>query len=96
MSEPGFGPMDSLPPARRRITAVLLTHGWERVDIEEMLANFAHELAEEIRGERDQMRSEMSDPRIEIAREDLDGMSYAANLIDPQGHEGVRPGEETP
>lgn len=79
-----FEPLESLPPARRRIVAVLLTHGWERSDIEDMLADFAHELAEEIREERDRMRDEST-------QDALDAMSYAANLIDPQGHEGERP-----
>ncbi|MGW9029903.1 hypothetical protein ACWGQ5_38530 [Streptomyces sp. NPDC055722] len=59
MSAPGFEPLESLPPARRRIAAALFTHGWERADIEEALDCLASELAEEIRKERDAMREEM-------------------------------------
>lgn len=95
MSETGFEPLEKLPPARRQITAALLAQGWERLDVEEMLADFAHELAEEIREERDHMREEMKDRRIGITQDTLDTMSYAANLIDPQGREGsARPDEE--
>jgi len=79
-----FEPLESLPPARKRIVATLLTHGWERFDIEDALGDFAHELAEEIRGERDRMRDEAT-------QDALNAMSYAANLIDPQGREGTRP-----
>jgi hypothetical protein len=83
MSAPTYEPLESLPPTRRKITAALLGHGWERQDVEETLADFAHELAEEIRDERDQMRAEAADPRIGITPDTLDAMSYAANLIDP-------------
>lgn len=79
-----FEPLESLPRARRQIVAALLTHGWERFEIEDMLANFSGELAEEIRNERDRMHAEST-------QDALDAMSYAANLIDPQGHEGERP-----
>ncbi|MEV5177814.1 hypothetical protein AB0L10_43995 [Streptomyces flaveolus] len=59
-----------------------------------MLADYAHELAEEIREERDAMREEKKDPRIAITQDKLDGLGYAASLIDPF-HEGlVRPDEE--
>ncbi|MCX5097591.1 hypothetical protein OOK36_55140 [Streptomyces sp. NBC_00365] len=94
MSAPGFLPLEGLPAARRRITAVLLTHGWERMDIEEMLADFAGELAEEIRKERDHMRDEMSALGGLVTQDTLNTMSYTANIIDPQGHEGARPDEE--
>ncbi|MFB6937570.1 hypothetical protein [Streptomyces chartreusis] len=94
MSSAGFEPLESLPPARRKIAAALLAQGTDRSDIEEMLADYAHELAEEIREERDHIREEKKDPRVGITQEALDWMSYAANLIDPQGHEGVRPDEE--
>lgn len=80
---PSFEPLENLPPARKRIAAVMLGHGWERVDVEEMLADFAHELADEIREERDVMREEMKDRRAGITEADLGTMSYAANLIDP-------------
>lgn len=93
MSAPGFEPLENLPPARKRITAVLLTHGWERVDIEEMLADYASELAGEIRSERDAMREEMKDPRVGIERADLNTLTYAANIIDPYA-EGLVEGEE--
>jgi hypothetical protein len=91
MTAPAFEPLENLPPARKRITAVLLTHGWNRPEIEEMIADFAGELAGEIRGERDRMDVPGSPATPDV----IAGMSYAANLIDPQGHEGVRPGEET-
>ncbi|WP_439947191.1 hypothetical protein [Streptomyces sp. BBFR109] len=94
MSTPGFEPLESLPSARRKIAAALLGHGWERSDVEEMLADYAHELADEIRKERDAMREETKNPRIGITRADLETLSYAATLIDPY-HEGpVRPDEE--
>ncbi|WP_328336767.1 hypothetical protein [Streptomyces violaceus] len=91
MSASGYEPLESLPPGRKRITAELLSHGWERLDIEEALGLFASELAGEIRKERDAMREEMKDPRMRITEADLDTMSYAANVIDPYP---VRPGEE--
>jgi hypothetical protein len=94
MSAAAFEPLESLPPARRRIVAALLTHGWERPDIEEMLADFAHELAGEIREERDAMREEKKDPRIAITEDSLGGMDYAASLIDPYHAGPVRPDEE--
>jgi hypothetical protein len=93
MSEPSFEPLENLPPARKRITAELLSHGWERVDIEEALGRFASELADEIRKERDVMREEMKDPRIGITQADLNTMSYAANVIDPYA-DGLVEGEE--
>ena len=92
MSGASYEPLESLPQARKRITAVLLTHGWERVDIEEMLADFAHELAGEIRNERDQMRAEAADPRVGIKPDTLDAMSYAATLIDPYSEGEPAPG----
>ncbi|MFI2426520.1 hypothetical protein ACH5A7_20890 [Streptomyces sp. NPDC018955] len=83
MSLPAFEPLENLPSARKRITAELLAHGWERADIEEALDGFASELAGEIRKERDAMREEMKDSRSGITKADLDAMSYAANVIDP-------------
>lgn len=94
MSAAAFEPLESLPPARKAIVAALLTHGWERYDIEGMIDDFAHELAEEIREERDAMREENKGPRIAITEDSLATMTYAANLIDPQGHEGTRRDEE--
>ncbi|WP_199572722.1 hypothetical protein [Streptomyces murinus] len=57
-----------------------------------LLDAFAHELAEEIREERDAMREEGKDPRIGVTRGMLDGMGYAADMIDPHP---VRPNEES-
>lgn len=92
MSEPRFEPLEDLPPARKRITAELLSHEWKRVGIEEALDCFASELADEIRKERDAMREEMKDSRSGITEADLGTMSYAANVIDPYP---VQPGEES-
>ncbi|MEU5243822.1 hypothetical protein AB0G81_06855 [Streptomyces asoensis] len=94
MSTP-FEPLDQLPPARRRITAVLLTHGWQRPDIEEMLADYAAELSGQIREERDAIREESRDPQIVVAPGMLDGMDYAASLIDPY-HAGTVPPDQDP
>lgn len=91
MSLSPFEPLECLPPARKRITAALLSHGWERVDIEEALDCFASELADEIRKERDAMREEMKDSDIGFTKADLGTMGYAANVIDPYP---VRPDEE--
>lgn len=88
MSAPAFEPLESLRPARKRITAELLSHGWERVDIEEALDRFASELADEIREERDHVREEMKGG---LNTYDLDTMSYAANIIDPYSDFYERP-----
>lgn len=58
----------------------------------ELIHAFAHELAEEIRKERDAMREESKDPRIGVTQDMLDGMSYAADMIDPHP---ARPNEES-
>jgi hypothetical protein len=34
MSVSGYEPLESLPPARKRLIAVLLGHGVERLDVE--------------------------------------------------------------
>ncbi|WP_326779707.1 hypothetical protein OG481_02095 [Streptomyces longwoodensis] len=47
MSAPPFEPLDSLRPARRRLTVVLLQQGFRRAEIEEMLTDYARELADE-------------------------------------------------
>lgn len=78
-----FEPLEALPPARMKLTAALLAQGWERADIEEALDDYAHELAEEIREEHDAMREEMSDPRDGTTEDELNGMIYAADTIDP-------------
>lgn len=57
----------------------------------ELIDAFAHELAEEIREERDAMREESKDPRIGVTQDMLDGMGYAADMVDPHPS---RPDEE--
>lgn len=47
MTTPPFEALDSLRPARRRLTAALLQQGFQRAEIEEMLADYARELADE-------------------------------------------------
>ncbi|MFB6955471.1 hypothetical protein ACFCYB_00185 [Streptomyces sp. NPDC056309] len=89
MSAASFEPLESLPPAHRRITAALLAHGRERSDIEEMIAELAHELAEEIRDERDDMAATGA-----ATQDAIDAMSHAANVIDPQDREGQRRPDE--
>jgi len=63
-----------------------------------ILADHAHELAEEIRGERDGMNIPGSPATPDV----IDGMSYAASVIDSQRRDidsqrrdGVRPGGES-
>lgn len=90
MSGAAYEPLESLPQARKRITAVLLTHGWERVDIEEMIADYASELAKVIRDERKSMEAEAIPEHAHL----LEGMTYAADTIDPHSVSPVRPDEE--
>jgi hypothetical protein len=81
MSLSRFDPLESLPPARKRIAALLLGQGLDRFDVEMMLADFADELAQEIRDERNRIIAER------VATPDyIRGLSYAASLIDSQGH----------
>jgi hypothetical protein len=93
MSTP-FEPLDQLPAARKRITAALLTHGWQRPEIEEMLADYASELAKVIREERKSMEAEAIPEHAHL----LEGMTYAADTIDPYPYPyseaPVRPDEE--
>lgn len=63
--------------------------GLDEYEAEQLVGEYASELAGEIRATRDDMAVPGIHPEF------LDGMSYAANGIDPQGHEGVRPGEES-
>lgn len=70
-----------------------MTHNHLYMDDEranELIDAFARELAEEIRSERD----DMNIPCSPATPDTIAGMDYAANLIDPQGHEGVRLDEE--
>lgn len=76
--------------ARDQLRNVLLHHGWHPEQVDVMLDNFAHELAEEIRGDRD----DMNIPGSPATPDAIDAMSYAASVIDPQDREGVRPDEE--
>jgi hypothetical protein len=77
--------------ARERLTRQLRNPGLVGLDefeASELIAAFEYELAEEIRATRDDMAA------AGIESEFIDGMSYAANGIDPQGHEGVRLNEK--
>jgi len=83
--------------ARDRLTEQLRNPGLVGLDEEEaveLIDAFAHELAGEIREERDAMREEKKDPRIAITEDSLGGMDYAASLIDPYHPGPVRPDEE--
>ncbi|MFE2382190.1 hypothetical protein [Streptomyces misionensis] len=91
MSAPGFVPLESLPPAHRKIVAALLAHGWDRADAEEMLLDYASELTQVIREERKAMEAEAIPEHAHL----LDGMAYAADTIDPHASAApVRPDEE--
>ncbi|SFY52066.1 hypothetical protein [Streptomyces sp. F-1] len=80
-------------PARYALFKALFlpSEGMSRASVDELLDAYAHELAEEIREERDAMRKEGEDPRIGVTQDMLNGMGYAADMIDPHP---VRPDEE--
>lgn len=75
-----FEPLESLSPARQKLIATLLGHGVERPDIEELLADYEGELAEQLRDEAD---DEDAAHRP--------GLHLAANLLDPHDGWGVPP-----
>ncbi|WP_406418021.1 hypothetical protein [Streptomyces sp. NBC_01614] len=80
MSVSGYEPLESLPPARKRLIAALLGQGMERPDVEELLESFEAELADWLRDE------------VDVApREFRDGMYFAANCLDPHDGRGVPP-----
>lgn len=87
MSMSGFEPLESLPPARKRLIAALLAHGVERPDIEELLESFEAELADWLRSEVDEIGADPS----AFSREFRDGMYFAANCLDPNDGRGVPP-----
>jgi hypothetical protein len=87
MSASGYEPLESLPPARKRLIAALLGHGMERPDVEELLEAFEAELADWLRDEVD----EMSAAPTAFSREFRNGMHFAANLLDPHDGRGVPP-----
>jgi hypothetical protein len=83
-------------PARYALFKALFlpSEGMSRASVDGLIDAFAHELAEEIREERDAM--EAIDPPA--TRQEIDALSYAASVIDPYDDEGVgvvRPDEET-
>jgi hypothetical protein len=80
MNGPAYDPLESLPPARRKLIAALFGHGMERQDVEELLADFEAELAEQLRDQAD-------DEGPEFRR----GLHLAANLLDPNDGWGVPP-----
>ncbi|MFE2073705.1 hypothetical protein [Streptomyces misionensis] len=73
-------PLESLPPARKKLIATLLGYGVERSDAEELLANVEGELA-------DQLRDEAEDEDAEY----VPGLHLAANLLDPLDGWGTPP-----
>ncbi|MDT0387834.1 hypothetical protein [Streptomyces dubilierae] len=75
-----FEPLESLPPARKRLIAALLGQGEERPDAEELLENFEAELADQLRAEADEGSAEFRP-----------GLHLAANLLDPHDGHGVPP-----
>lgn len=80
MSGPVYDPLESLPPARKKLIAALLGHGMERSDAEELLENLEAELAEQLRDEADGEEAEFRP-----------GLHLAANLLDPHDGWGVPP-----
>lgn len=86
MSGPAYDPLESLPPARRKLVAALLGFGMERSDVEELLESFDAELADWIRDQAD----EVSGPKG-FSREFLNGIYFAANCLDPYDGRGVPP-----
>ncbi|NGO06934.1 hypothetical protein G5C60_04460 [Streptomyces sp. HC44] len=92
MSASGSEPRETLPEARRKITAALLAHGWERVDIEEAFDLYDSELARKIREERKGVEAENFQSHAYL----FDGMDHAADIIDPYsyGEDQARPNEE--
>lgn len=75
-----YDPLESLPPARKKLIAALLGHGMERQDVEELLADVEAELAEQLRDEADEESAEFRP-----------GLHLAANLLDPHDGHGVPP-----
>lgn len=80
MSPAQYEPLESLPPARRKLVAALLGYGMERPDAEELLENLEAELAEQLRDEADEWDAEFRP-----------GLHLAANLLDPHDGRGVPP-----
>jgi hypothetical protein len=87
MSGPTYEPLESLPPARRKLVATLLGYGTARVDAEELLADFTDELAEQLRDEVDELAA---DPNA-FPERFREGMHFAANILDPNDGRGVPP-----
>ncbi|WP_220294237.1 hypothetical protein [Streptomyces sp. MBT84] len=75
-----FDPLESLPPARRKLIVTLLGYGVERPDAEELLEDVEAELAEQLRDEADCEGAEFRP-----------GLHLAANLLDPNDGRGVPP-----
>src|SRR5438309_2301627 len=80
MSGPAYEPLESLPPARKKLIATLLGYGMERPDAEELLADVEAERAEQLRDEADGEEAEFRP-----------GLHLAANLLDPHDGRGVPP-----
>ncbi|MFI2632614.1 hypothetical protein ACH5A2_19780 [Streptomyces collinus] len=80
MSVSGYEPLESLPPARKRLIAALLGYGAERPEVEELLEGFEAELADWLRDEADEESAEFRP-----------GLHLAANLLDPLDGWGTPP-----
>lgn len=87
MSGPAYEPLESLPPARRKLVAALLGLGVERADAEELLEDFEAELAEWIRDQVDELGADPNAFSVEFRH----GGYFVANCLDPHDGRGVPP-----